>query len=109
MARFILVYKGPATDMAAMTEAQSKAVMDCWNAWIGKLGAALLDVGAPFGPGTSIVDDGKERKPDELNGYSIVEAADLAAARGLAKAHPFLSEGKGRFSLEVYELMPVPM
>ena len=95
--------------MADMTEAQSAAVMDKWNAWMGKVGPALLDIGAPFGPGTSVVDDGKVRKADDLNGYSLIEAPDLGAAQALADGHPFLAEGKGRFSVEVYELMPVPM
>ncbi len=39
----------------------------------------------------------------------MVEAADLDAARSLADGHPFLSEGKGNYAVDVYELMPVPM
>jgi len=33
----------------------------------------------------------------------------MDSARALASNHPFLSEGKGNFAVDVYELMPVPM
>ncbi len=109
MAKFILIYKGPATDMADMTEEQSKEVMAKWGAWMEKVGGALADVGSPFGPGASVVDDGSSRNAADLTGYSIVEAADMNAAKAFTDGHPFLSEGKGNFSIEVYELLPVPM
>jgi hypothetical protein len=35
-------------------------------------------------------------------------AADsIDAARRLVDGHPFLSEGKGRFSVEIFELVPM--
>jgi hypothetical protein len=43
----------------------------------------------------------------DLNGYTIVEADNLDAARALLDRHPFLSEGKGRFAVEVFELVPM--
>jgi hypothetical protein len=43
-----------------------------------------------------------------LTGYSIVEAADMGAAQGLADGHPYLSEGKGDYAIDIYEMMPVP-
>lgn len=108
MAKFILLYKGQATDMANMTEEEGRAVMAKWGTWMKKVGSALADVGAPFGPAASVVDDGSNGSPGSLSGYSIVEAADLAAAKALTDAHPYLSEGKGDFAIDVYELMPVP-
>ena len=109
MAKFILVYKGPVTDMSDMTEEQSKAIMDAWGQWMGNVGTALLDIGQPMANGVSLVDNGAEGTAAELNGYSIVEANDMAAAKSLADGHPFLSEGKGNFAIDIYELMPVPM
>lgn len=109
MAKFIMVYKGEATDMSDMSEEQRNAVMAKWGAWMEKTGGALADIGSPFGPGASLVDDGTEGKAAALTGYSIVEAADLAAAKKLTAGHPYLSEGKGNYSIELYELMPVPM
>jgi hypothetical protein len=109
MAKFIFVYKGPATDMNDMSEEQSKAVMDAWNEWIHKIGSALADVGQPMANGVSVVDDGSEGTPALLNGYSIVEAENMQGAKKLADGHPFLSEGKGNFAIDIYELLPVPM
>ena len=91
MSRFMLIYEGEATDTADMSEAQAAEVMAKWTAWIEGVGPALADVGTPFGPGTSIVDDGSRGAPIALTGYSIVEAADLDGAVALADGHPYLS------------------
>lgn len=108
MAKFILVYKGPATDMSDMSEEQGKTVMEAWGKWIQKIGSALVDVGQPMTNGISLVDDGSAGTAVLLNGYSIVEAADINAAKKHAAGHPFLSEGKGNFAIDIYELMDVP-
>ena len=68
-------------------------------AWMGKVGDGLVDVGSPFGPGASISDD---------SGYSIIEALNLDAAKGITSGNPFFSEGKGNFSIKVLKLLPVP-
>ncbi len=109
MPRFMMVYKGEATDMSEMTEEEGAAVMAKWGTWMQKVGPALIDIGAPFGPATSIVDDGTSGAPLSLTGFSIVEAADMGAARQLADGHPYLSEGKGDYAIDLFELMPVPM
>lgn len=108
MSKFILIYKGEATDTSEMTEEQAAAVMEKWGSWMGKVGPALVDVGTPFGPGVSVVDDGTIGAPVSLSGYSIVEASDLAGAQALADGHPYLSDGQGKFAIEIYEMMPVP-
>ena len=109
MAKYMMVYKGDATDMSDMTEAQVGEVMAAWSAWMQSVGPALADIGTPFGPGISIVDNGTMGTPTALTGYSIVEADSMDAAQSLASNHPFLSDGKGDFAVDVYELMPVPM
>src|SRR3990170_326538 len=108
MSRFIMIYKGDATDPADMTEADRAGVMAKWGAWMEKVGPALADVGTPFGPGVSVVDDGSTGKPVSLSGYSIVEAQDLSAAAALADGHPYLSEGAGNFAIDIFEMTPVP-
>jgi hypothetical protein len=108
MPKFMMIYKGQATDMADMTQEQGAEVMAKWMTWMEKVGSGLADVGTPFGPGTSVVDDGSSGTPLSLTGYSIVEAADLNAAAALADGHPYLSEGLGNFAIELFELMPVP-
>lgn len=109
MSRFMMVYKGEATDISQMTEEEANAVMAKWAVWMEKVGPALSDVGTPFGPGTSLVDDGTSGTAVSLTGYSIVEAADMGAAQLLADGHPYLSEGQGNFAIDLYELLPVPM
>ena len=109
MPKFMIVYKGEVTDMADMTQEEMGAVMAKWAAWMQGVGPALSDVGAPFGPSTSVVDDGTSGTAVSLTGYSIVEAEDLAGAEALTAGHPYLSEGKGDYAIDVYEMMPVPM
>jgi hypothetical protein len=108
MAKYMMVYKGQATDMSEMTPEQGAQVLAKWQAWMGKVGSALVDVGTPFGPGTSVVDDGSTGAASATTGYSIVEAASLADAVNLADGHPYLSEGKGNFAMDIFEMMPVP-
>lgn len=108
MSRFMMIYKGEATDMADMTEEEGAAVMAKWGVWMEKVGPALTDVGTPFGPGSSIVDDGSTGPVIGLTGYSIVEADSLEHASALTDGHPYLSEGAGNYSIEIFELMPVP-
>lgn len=108
MPQYMMIYQGEATDMADMSEEQAAEVLSKWQSWMGKVGGALADVGSPFGPGQSIVDDGSTGSAARLTGYSIVEADSLEDAAELADGHPYLSEGRGNYSVELFELMPVP-
>lgn len=108
MSRYMLIYNGKATDPSQMSPEDAAKVMEGWRTWMGTVGPALVDVGTPFGQGASVVDDGSSADAIELSGYSIVEAGSLAEARDLAGSHPFLSEGKGNYAVEVYEMLPVP-
>jgi len=109
MSRYIYLYKGPATPMEDFTAEQAAEQTRLWGEWMARVGPALTDVGAPFGAGSAFADDGTSPAPTDLTGYSIVEAESLDAAHGLLDEHPFLAEGKGRFSIDVFELLPVPM
>jgi len=108
MAKYMMVYRGEATDMSEMTPEQGAEVMAKWGVWMAKVGGALVDIGTPFGPGSSLVDDGSKGSAAASTGYSIVEADSQAAAEGLADGHPYLSEGLGNYAIDIYELMPVP-
>ena len=107
MSKYILLYKGPATPMENFTPEQGAEQMQAWNNWMGSVGSALVDGGAPFGSRAARSDDGTTPAPGDLNGYTIVEAATIDDAKGLLDDHPFLSEGKGRFTVEVFELVPM--
>ncbi|HUG47001.1 MAG TPA: hypothetical protein VMP67_01165 [Candidatus Limnocylindria bacterium] len=108
MSKFMLIYSGEATDMAEMSAEQAAGVLAKWASWMERVGPALVDVGTPFGPGASVVDDGSTGDPISLSGFSIIDAGSLSEARELTNGHPYLTEGKGNFSIEIYEMMPVP-
>ena len=107
MAKFIYLYRGPATLMSDLTPEQGAERMAAFGAWMEKIGAALIDVGSPFGASASVRDDGTEATAGDLSGYSIVEADDLATAKALTDGLPFLSNRDGRCAVEIYELLPM--
>ncbi|HUC95467.1 MAG TPA: YciI family protein [Candidatus Saccharimonadia bacterium] len=47
--------------------------------------------------------------PDQLNGFTIIQAENMDEALKLVDGHPFLSDKTGNFSVEVFELLPTPM
>ena len=102
-----MLYRGPATPMEDFTPEQSAEQMKAWGDWMGRVGSALVDGGAPFGQRTAVSDDGTSPAPSDQNGYTIVEADSIDGARALTDGHPFLSEGKGRFTVEIFELVPM--
>jgi len=108
MPKYMMVYKGEATDMSEMTPEQGAEVMAKWGVWMGKVGSALVDVGSPFGPGSSLIDNGSAGTAASLTGFSVVEAASQADAEALADGHPYLTEGAGNYAIDIYELLPVP-
>jgi hypothetical protein len=104
MAKFIYLYRGPATDL---TPEQGAERMAAFAAWMEKLGPALVDGGSPFGASASVRDDGTEGTAGDLIGYTIVGAEDLAAAKAFTDGLPFLSGSDGKCAVEIFELMPI--
>lgn len=109
MAKFMLLYRGDATPPENMTEEQSAEVMGQWTAWIDKHGPTISEVGTPFGARTSVGGDGAEQAPVSLNGYTVVEATDLKAAKAFCDGHPFLRGTGPEFAVDIYELVPLEM
>ncbi len=109
MAKFIFLYKGDVTPQEEMTAEAGAEVMGKWNTWMEKVGSGVIDIGAPMdADGVSVIDDGGTGLVEPLNGYTIVEAANMAAARDLTEDHPFLSDKTGAFSIEIYALQDMP-
>lgn len=98
MGKYVLVYQGGA--MAETAEAQ-QAAMAAWGAWFGSLGATVVDGGAPFGASAAVGGGGSRTG---LTGYSVLEAADLDAAVGLAGGCPIIADGG---TVDVYETIDV--
>ena len=100
MTKFVYAYVGGA--MAATPEEQ-QAQMQKWEAWLGALGAAVTDVGNPFGASATVKDGGSvSGGTSRLGGYSIIEAASLDDATAKATGCPVLESGG---SVEVYEAL----
>jgi hypothetical protein len=98
MAKFMFAYTGGS--MAETEEERNKA-MAAWGAWFGELGSAVVDPGNPFGA-SGVVTRAGNGAAGALTGYSIVNADDLEAAKGLAGGCPVLSSGG---NVEVYEAL----
>ncbi len=104
MAKFIYLYRGPAADL---TPEQGAERMTAFAAWMAKVGSALVDGGSPFGVRACVCDDGTEGTADDLIGYTIVEADDLAAAKAFTDGLPLLSDSDGECAVEIFELLPM--
>jgi YCII-related domain len=102
MAKYLLAYRGGGM---AQTDAERDAAMKAWGEWFGRLGAAIVDPGNPFGASSAVTADGTAT-PGDLTGYSLVNAEDLTAATELVEGCPILSSGG---SVEVYETIPIEM
>jgi hypothetical protein len=102
MAKYIYLYRGQTPDL---TPEQGAERMAAFGAWIEKTGTALVDGGSPFGASAAVRDDGSEGAAGELIGYSIVEAADLGAAKALTEGLPFLAGSDGSCAVEIFELL----
>jgi hypothetical protein len=102
MAKFLYLYTGGL--MAETAEAQEES-MKAWGAWFGGLGDSVLDIGNPFGAGTTVTSSGSsEGGASKLGGFSIVSAESLAEASAKADGCPVLQSGG---SIEVYEALPM--
>lgn len=99
MGKYLLAYRG---GTMAETEEAQQAQLAAWGAWFGKLGDAVADPGAPFGPSAAISSSGavSDAVSSGLTGYSVIEADSLDAATGHAKDCPLLADGG---SIDVYE------
>ena len=102
MAKFLYLYS--AGQMADTPEAQEEQTQ-AWTAWLGSLGDSVVDMGNPFGAGTTVANSGsKDGATSKLGGYSIINAESLDEAATNAKGCPVLQSGG---SVEVYEALPM--
>jgi len=87
-----------------MSPEEGAARAAAFGAWMQRVGTGLVDVGCPFGDGATVRDDGLEGTAHGLIGYSIIEAADIDAAKALTNGLPFLAGSNGECTVEIYEL-----
>ncbi len=92
MAKFVVLYSGGKTPT---TPQEGEASMKRWTAWFQKLGSSVADMGAAFGKSKTVTSSGVQDggSGNVSNGYSIVQADNLAAAAKLVGSCPIVSEG----------------
>ena len=93
MPKYLITYHG-GDGMPASEEAR-RQMMDAFMAWVKSTGDAMVDPGAPLGQSTTVTSSGESGEPPagRVAGYTLVEAANLDAAVGLARSHPFVVRG----------------
>jgi hypothetical protein len=94
MAKFMVVYTG-GMGMEASPEDQQR-IMEEWGAWYAKLGASIVDGGAPFAEAKHLTAEGVGDGPlgsHPATGYTVIEADSLDAAAAACEGHPHLNHG----------------
>lgn len=102
MANYVFVYHGGGKPASPE---EGEKVMAAWKAWMGGIGANLVDGGAPFGMSATVQADGSVSEDGGSNpasGYSVVSADSRDDALAMAKNCPILDAGG---SVEVCEAM----
>jgi len=112
MKDYLLLLRG-GKPAASKTEAENKAEMQAWGAYMGQLGQkGQLAGGSPLVGGGKTVFAGStsseavtSAKEGIVGGYLLVKAADFDEATEIAKACPHIAnEG----NIEVREIAPMP-
>ncbi|MEQ9305772.1 MAG: YciI family protein [Marinoscillum sp.] len=106
MKKFLVIYHAPQSvveQMAQVTPEERAESMKPWMAWKEALGDKMVDLGAPLFGGQKLLPNGDvEASKKEVTGYSMIQAADIEAAKGLLKGHPHLAGG---CEIEIHEAM----
>jgi len=93
MSKYLFVYHGGKNPES---EAEVAEVLDAWGAWLGSMGAAVIDGGNPVGMSSTINSDGSVSDNGGSNpasGYGLIEAADLDDAIAKGRGCPILASG----------------
>ena len=92
MTSFLVTYHG--SGMPETEEGRQQAMAD-FGAWVGKMGEALTDPGAPLGAAMTVSADGAHPGAADgpIAGYSVLRADDMESAVSLVRDHPFVGRG----------------
>ncbi len=77
------------------TEEGRRQATAAFGAWVGKVGDALADPGAPLGAAMTVSADGEHPGAADgpVAGYSVLRADDMESAVSLVRDHPFVGRG----------------
>ncbi len=93
MSKYLFVYHGGKNPES---ETEVAEVLDAWGAWMGSMGAAVIDGGNPVGMSSTINSDGSVTDnggSNPVSGYGLFEAADLDDAIAKGRGCPILASG----------------
>jgi len=101
MTKFIYAFHGGGMPK---TPEEGAKMMAAWQAWMGSLGEAMADPGAPVGMSKTVTSGGVsgDGGSNPLSGYTVVNAANIDEAVEMSKGCPILESGG---SIEVAECM----
>ncbi|MBL9100659.1 MAG: hypothetical protein JNL82_06865 [Myxococcales bacterium] len=110
MARFLAVYTVNPADLAAFRarpkpeqEAIDRAGLAAWGAWERRNAAAIVATDIMVGKTVRVTTSGVSEARNQIAGFLVVEAADLAAAADLFRDHPHITIFPG----DGIDVMPV--
>jgi hypothetical protein len=107
--KFLVLYKAPTSafdQMKQSTPEQQKAGMDAWMAWGTSARGSIIDMGAPLGKSLRVTKGSSAPSPNDLGGYSILQADSKEALAETLKGHPHFMIPDG--TIEVVEISPMP-
>lgn len=86
--------------------AAAQQMVAAFQAWVGEVGPAMRDPGAPLAAAKTVSADEEVdgQTAASIGGYTVVEASSLDDAVSLVRNHPFLTRGG---SLQVSEAVNV--
>ena len=105
MKKFLVnYYSSPAAmqKMATATPEETAAGMKPWMDWAESMGENLINMGSPLMPAQVVGSDSPAVA--KATGYSIIQAADIGAAKASLADHPHL-KWDADSSIEVSECM----
>ena len=110
MPRFVAVYITKPEDLAAFRarpkseqEAIDKAGLKAWKEWDKRNAAAIVGTDVMVGKTRRVTKSGMADTQNQIAGFLVVEAADLAAAAALFQDHPHITIFPG----DGIDVMPV--
>lgn len=92
MTSYLVTYHGGG--MPATEEGRQQALA-AFGAWVGQVGDALTDPGAPLGAAMTVSADGVHPGAADgpVAGYSVLRADGMDSAVSLVRDHPFVGRG----------------
>jgi hypothetical protein len=110
MPRFVAVYTMKPEDVAAFRahpkseqDAIDKVGLKAWEEWRKRNASALVATDVMVGKTRRVTKSGIAEAQNQIAGFLIVEAADIAAAAGLFQDHPHITVFPG----DTIDVMPV--